>query len=152
MAIDKERKEFFYKFNDKKYFDKNVDYSRVVHDNKEGMTPLGKEKIIEFFLEHPDSYRKIFSFIKLKQSIADKYVPITLKEINAFTKIKKDDILRVMFYLSKKLHLLKGNWDEYRIPEYLWNTDILNIAKKKQQKNFTRKTIKFAKKIKVLNT
>ena len=147
MAIDYERASFYYKF-DLKLFDKRVDntrvdYRRIVAGNKEGMTPAGREKVIDFFMQHPDSYRKLYSYIKMQQFMANKYIQISDKDICAFTGIKKDELMKVMFYLTRKMHFLKGNCNEYRIPEYIWNSDVLDVIKKKQLKYPTRKRITY---------
>ena len=110
-----------------------IDYSRIVETNEEGLSPEGRQKLIDFFLSQPESYRKIISFIWMRQKLTGKHAKITLDAISKFSGIKDPKELKhALYYLYRRVCLLKGQDQEYRVPRFLWDTDILDNIKKIQ--------------------
>ena len=99
----------------------DYNHSQIVHSNKEGLSPEGRKKLINFFLSYPISFRKIFSFILIKQFLSDKYVVIKSKDIAKFSGIKEKDLDSVLYFLWKTLQLIRPTHDTYRVPGYIWN-------------------------------
>jgi len=137
MALVKEKGSYFFKYP-KDLKKEGVDYSFVVKNNKEGMTILGQQKIIDFFTTGKDlprkiKYRKLLSFILLQHNLYGKDIVLTDEMLCRFSGIPRKELLHALFYLYRRFHLIKGRNHTYRLPEYLWNTDILNKVKKLQK-------------------
>lgn len=133
MALVKEKGSYFFRFPRDLKKD-NVDYSMIVAGNKEGLTLEGQQKIIEYFTTAPllskkIKYRKLLSFILMQQNLYGKDVVLKDDALSRFSGIPKNEMLHALYYLSKKFHLIIGKNYTYRLPEYLWNTDILRRIK-----------------------
>ena len=111
----------------------DYNHSQILHSNKEGFSPDGKKKLTFFFLSYPVSFRKVLSYILIKQFLSDKYVVIKNIDIARFSGIKEKDLDSVLYFLWKTLQLIRTNHDTYRVPGYIWNSDILDEVKKLQK-------------------
>jgi len=117
--------------------DFSVDYSSLLA-NTEKNNPLAYERIYSFFMSHPVSYRKIVSFIFMKQTTdpRGKHTQITLDEVSLFSRIPKAKLPKVLCYLASKIGLVKSREnDEWRIPHQVWdNNNLLGNLKAAQIK------------------
>jgi len=126
---------WLYKYNPKCKIYK-YHHGKIVAGNKEGFTPEGRQKLIDFFMCYPASYRKVISFILIQQFMTDKYTVIKEEDICRFSGIKEKDLHGVLYYLWKTVQLIRTNHDTYRVPGYIWNSDVLEEVKKLQKNSF----------------
>lgn len=123
---------WFYKYDIKKTRNKAYNHNKIVTGNNEGLSPEGKEKLIDFFMKYDSSFRKICSFIVLQQKLNDKFLVIEPSQLCRFSGTKPEDLDWKLYFLWKTIQLIRTKKNTYRLPRYIWDSDVLPIVKKKQ--------------------